>query len=55
MWTKMCTMFWEYKILFTFKTIVDLNKKTAGELREESIIKKKHKLNQSIQYLIWFN
>ena len=30
------------------------NKKTAAELREESI-KKKHKLNQSIQYLILFN
>jgi hypothetical protein len=33
------------------------NKKTAAELREESIKKKqkKHKLNQSIQYLILFN
>jgi hypothetical protein len=30
------------------------NKKTAAELRKESI-KKKHKLNQSIQYLILFN
>ena len=31
------------------------NKKTAAELREESIKKKTHKLNQSIQYLILFN
>ena len=30
------------------------NKKTAAALRKESI-KKKHKLNQSIQYLILFN
>ena len=31
------------------------NKKTAAELRKESIKKQKHKLNQNIQYLILFN
>ena len=34
--------------------VIQKNKKTAAELRKESI-KKKHKLNQSIQYLILFN
>jgi hypothetical protein len=40
----------------TRKVKLIINKKTAAELWDESIKKKiKHKLNQSIQYLILFN
>jgi hypothetical protein len=46
-------LFWYLKYDLRFR--LPLNKKTAAELREESIKKKKHKLNQSIQYLILFN